>query len=74
MMTEGTGVALDSQAPMHARLAEMNTITPRVTELEETSLIYKGGNQDLETISNLSKVIQLVTEMKTKYRFPNIPV
>lgn len=61
MMTEGTRGALDSQAPMHTRHAEMHTITLRVTELEEAPLIYKEGNQDPETISDLSKVKQLVS-------------
>lgn len=33
----------------------------RVTELEDAFLIYKGGNQDPETISELSKVKQLIS-------------
>lgn len=51
---------------MHTRCAEMHTITLRVTELEEASLIYKGGTQDSETISDLFKVKQLVRGRKKK--------
>lgn len=38
---------------MHARHAEKHMITLRVTELEDTSLIYKGGNQYPETVSDI---------------------
>ena len=51
---------------MHAGRAGMHTITMRATELEKKKpLIYKGGNLDSETISDLSEVIQLVNERNT---------
>lgn len=33
----------------------------RVTELQDASFIYRGGNQDPETVSELSKVKQLIS-------------
>lgn len=46
-----------SCAAVHARHAERHTIALRVTELEDTSLIYKGGSQDPEMVSDLPEVI-----------------
>lgn len=46
-----------SRTAIHARHSERHMITHRVTELEDTSLNYKGGNQDPETVSDLPEVI-----------------
>lgn len=43
--------------PCVTRHAERHTVTLRVTELEDRSLIYRGGNQHPEMINDLSEIV-----------------